>query len=100
MRCDSHPVVLFCDLIELCLSDTELPGETCGVQLFCKMGLDVFVDLHRKLLPAQSHHPLHAQTGGHRLHDMGSGGDIVFCDDGLLQTGCLQCILINAVIFA
>ncbi len=45
MRCDSHPVVLFCDLIELCLSDTELPGETCGVQLFCKMGLDVFVDL-------------------------------------------------------
>lgn len=90
MCCDSHSVILLRNLVELCLSDAELPCQLCRIQFFREMRLDVFIDLHRQFLLAEAHHPLHAQIGGHCLHDMGGGGDIVFRDKGLLHAGGFQ----------
>jgi hypothetical protein len=97
--CNSDTVILFCNFIELRFSDTELPGKLRGIYIFCKMRLDIFVKLHRKLLPAEGHKALHAQVRGNRLHDVRSGRDVIFRDDSLFFAGSFQLMHINGITF-
>ena len=97
---NSHAVTLLRNFIELRFPNSEVFCKLYGIHVFCKMSLDIFINLYRKLLSMQRYHSFHAEVGSDRLHDMGGGRDMVFCDDRLAHNGHFQSLHINVVIAA
>lgn len=95
---DPKAIALLCNLIELCPADPEMPRKLHGIQIFRKVCLDIFIYLHGKLLLAEGYHPFHAEVCGNGLHDMGSGRNMVFCNDLLLHGGRFQSLHVDVVI--
>lgn len=54
-----HPIALPDNLVKLCLTDSEIWGNPYGIYFFCKMFLNVHINLHGQFLLVQGNHPFH-----------------------------------------
>ncbi len=93
-----HPIALPGNLVKLCLTDSEMFGNSHGIYFFCKMFLNVHINLHGQFLLMQRYHPFHAQIDGHGLHDVGGGSNIILRNDWLSHTGCFQSLQVKMVV--
>ncbi len=94
---DAAAIILIGNFVKMGFADLKMAAQVGDADLFRKMRTDIFVDLDRQFFALYNSHPLQTQIGGHSLHDVGDGENVVFGNQRAGEAGGLKSSCVDAV---